>query len=84
MIRYRVYTERKYNIERITSKCFDGFTLYETVGFWKGKKEKSICIEIIGKAKDYRQVKFLANKIKHINNQESVYVTQEKIHAELL
>lgn len=84
MIIYRVYTERKYNIERIASKCFDGFTLFNTIGYWKGKKENAVCIEIIGTAKDYRQVKFLASKIKSINNQESVYVIRQSIDAELL
>lgn len=84
MTRYRIYTERKYNIERLASKCFDGFTLFDTIGFWKGKKEKSICIEIIGTFQDYKQVKFLANTIKRINSQQSVYVTKERIDAELV
>lgn len=84
MIRYRLYTERKYNIERIVSKVFDGFTLIDTVGYWQSKKEKSIIIEIIGEVRDYKLIKFLACKIKHINNQQSVYVTQEKVDAKLL
>lgn len=84
MTLYRIYTERKYNIERIASKCFDGFTLFNVIGYWKGKREKAVCIEIIGQAKDYKQIKFLASTIKRINNQESVYVTQDKVSGELL
>lgn len=82
MINYKIYTERKHNIKRITSKYFEGFTLFNTIGFWKGKEEESVCIEIIGAS--YKQVKLLAKAIKRINNQESVYVIKENITAKLL
>ena len=44
----RISTERK----RVSWLCglvgefFDGFTVYKTIGYWQGKREKSIVFEI--------------------------------------
>jgi hypothetical protein len=45
---YRLFTERKNvnTILRFVGQEFGGFTFYETVGYWQGKKERSLCIEI--------------------------------------
>ena len=45
---YRLFTERK-NVNailRFVGQEFGGFTVYETIGYWQGKKERSLCIEI--------------------------------------
>jgi hypothetical protein len=41
-------TERKNisTILRFVGQEFSSFTVYETVGYWQGKKERSLCIEI--------------------------------------
>jgi len=46
---YRIHTQnkRKKFIEQLVSEHFAGFSIYEQIGYWKGKREKSLCIEII-------------------------------------
>jgi len=46
---YRIFTERK-NVKFITqliSEHYQGFTIFNTIGYWQGKHEKSLCIEIM-------------------------------------
>ena len=46
---YRLYTERR-NVKWICqeiSEVFGGFTIYKTIGFWQGKRENSMCIEVM-------------------------------------
>ncbi len=33
-------------IEQIISEVFEGFTLYEVIGYWKGAQEKTAKVEI--------------------------------------
>lgn len=46
---YRIFTQNKNKkyICQLVSESVDGFTIYETIGFWQGKKEKALCIEIM-------------------------------------
>ena len=71
---HRIYTEdkRRATIVRAISKQFDNFTLQPTTGYYRGKPEKSIVLEIVG-AKE-SQVKWLAARIREINRQASVLV----------
>lgn len=39
--------ETKRSID-IVSKYFEGFTAYEVIGYWKGSKEKTLKVEIVG------------------------------------
>ena len=83
MIRYRLYTENKKNIDGITSKLFDGFTLLKGTGYWRGKREGCLIIEILAD-KETKNIEVLANTIKRVNKQESVYVTSEPVTAALI
>jgi hypothetical protein len=78
---HRVYTEdkRRATIVRVISKQFANFTLQPTTGYYRGKPEKSIVLEIVG-AKE-SQVKWLAARIREINQQASVLVITLKGHA---
>jgi hypothetical protein len=71
---YRIYTEdlaRDVVLNLIMAK-FESFTLQPTTGYFKGKAEQSIVIEIV----DARQedVEMLAHNIGDINGQKSVLV----------
>ena len=47
---HRIYTEdkRRATIVRVISKQFESFTLQPTTGYYRGKPEKSIVLEIVG------------------------------------
>jgi hypothetical protein len=47
---FRIYTEEKNkrDIVRLAGQEFDSFTLQPTLGYYQGKSEKSIVIEIVG------------------------------------
>jgi hypothetical protein len=71
---YRIYTEdldRDAVIEATTAK-FESFTLQPTTGFYKGKPEKSIVLEIVDAKEE--EVEMLAQSIRKINGQKSVLV----------
>lgn len=71
---HRIYTEgkRRATIVRVISKQFESCTLQPTTGYYRGKPEKSIALELVG-AKE-SQVKWLAARIREINRQASVLV----------
>ena len=80
-VEYRLYTEFYPNLLELTSRYFDGATLYFGDGLYQGNVEHSGVIEIIAKEDDLQKVVFLAGDIKHMNNQESVLVTYAPITA---
>ena len=71
---HRIYTEdiRRRSVIRAVGKVFDNFTLQPTTGFYKGRGEASIIIEIIGAEEG--QIKSLAARIREINGQKSVLI----------
>ena len=87
MKQYRLYTEdknRKWLIREV-SKHFMSFTVYNVIGFWKGKQEKSLVIEILS---DHLipAVKFslLCKAICGYNRQACVVVTTSDCDMEFL
>ena len=48
MTLYRLHTQnkRKKWICKLVSQYFAGFSVIEQIGYWNGKPEKSLCIEI--------------------------------------
>lgn len=86
MITYRIYTEDKntVEIEALLDTHFDGYTVLNARGRWKGQSENSLVIEIIGDAVKYDTVKFVVKQIKKLNRQEKVLVTVSQIEGELL
>jgi hypothetical protein len=71
---HRIYTEdfRRKTLVRAFSKKFASFTLQPTTGYYAGKAEKSIVLEIVG-AGD-AEVRWVADQIRKINQQSSVLV----------
>ena len=81
---FRIYTEDKdnlINIERIIYRQFKygGFTVSYTDGGWKGERESSLIIEIIGEIDDKHKVLTIAGDIKNLNEQETVLVTTTNV-----
>ena len=87
MYQYRIYTERKNTkwICKIVSEKFAGFTVYQTIGYWQGKREHSLCIEIISEnAGTEHYIRQICLKIKGYNRQESVMYTKTQINMEFI
>jgi len=80
-VKYSIYTEDKGNISAMVSMFFDGCTVTNAIGYWKGIQEDSVIITIV--CKDTKQnrdrIEILQKHIKVHNKQESVLVTCEKI-----
>ncbi len=78
---YRVYTEdiQRKSIIRILSKKFDNFMLQPTTGYFRGKPEASIVIEIVGAADS--QIKWVAEQIRKINQQSSILVIAASVRS---
>ena len=72
MQKINVYTENKDNVFQIVSEFVDSFTLTETLGYYKGTKEKSVIITLFVPL-GYT-IKGLIDKLLTVNNQESVLV----------
>jgi hypothetical protein len=78
---FRIYTEAKNqrDIIRLTGQSFESFTLQPTLGYYQGKPEKSIVVEIVG-ARD-KDVGRLALRIGKMNGQKSVMVMRVQGYA---
>lgn len=72
---YSLHTEYRANLRTVTNQFFDCFTVYKSVGYWKGMPEKGARVDIIGTEADRQQVVNLADAIRVENCQEAVYVT---------
>jgi len=89
MLKYAIYTENK-NLAKIesilnNSIIIQGYTIIKTFGYWNGKKEQALKIEILlepCKSLNYNTIiKTICKKIKSVNRQESVLFTSVKIKA---
>jgi hypothetical protein len=71
---YRIYTEdkNKRGILRLASAQFESFTVQPTDGYYRGRREQSIVLEIVGARP--RQIEQLAKQIRHMNGQKSVLI----------
>ena len=77
MTLYRLHTQnkRKKWICELVSEYFAGFSVIEQVGYWKGKPEKNLCIEIATEnAGAAVFIKKICKAICGLNEQESVLV----------
>ena len=59
-----------------------GFTIIEAAGFWKGKPEHTLIIEIVGI--DCSTANKIARAIKKLNNQESVLIQAIEIKGHFI
>lgn len=72
---YRIYTEdtNRETIVQIVSRWFDGFTLIETTGYYKGVKENGLIIEVISEdLTDALKIQAIEQSIIRENGQECV------------
>lgn len=63
---------------------FDGFTVTKATGYWKGEREDSIVIEILGTPEDAATVRALAVTLRELNRQEAVLWTRAAVEGELV
>ena len=61
------------------SKFFDGFELVKGVGYWKGKREDCVSVNIVGTETDLDKVIALARTIREQYRQEEVWITSENV-----
>ena len=73
---HRIYTEDKNKraIVRLASKRFESLTVQPTLGYYRGQRERSIVLEIVGGSA--AAVQNLARAIAAMNGQKSVLVTK--------
>jgi hypothetical protein len=85
---YRIYTENKNRrkLEKEVSRSFKGFTIYETTGYWEGKQEDGIVIELLveNTIENANDIKALCQDIKLFNEQESILLTEQEVKAEFI
>lgn len=69
---HRIYTEEKNKraILDLMARSFDSFSVQPILGYYRGKKEKSIVLEVVGASA--REICGIADKIKKMNGQTSV------------
>lgn len=79
---YRLATETKPNLATLAGVYFDGFTILQGKGYWKGQAEPSTIIEV--ETDDDDSVRRLAEDIRTTNNQEAVMVTSLASQMEMI
>jgi len=79
MTTFRIYTEKKNvkAVSQIVSEHYGGFSIFFGLGYWKGRREKSMCIEVIcdGTSVDDHSVNLICKKIRGLNRQDAVMFT---------
>jgi uncharacterized membrane-anchored protein YitT (DUF2179 family) len=80
MVEYEILTENKNPdiIEAILNNLFTSYTIREQTGYYKGQKEKSLSIIVIGPYQDENILKACWD-IKTVNNQETVLYTVKRL-----
>ena len=85
---YRIQTENlnKALICEHVSNYFDGFSIYEQIGYWQGKAENSLCIEICAGDADVDKYKInmLCHNIGVHNSQQAVMLQIINIEMQLI
>lgn len=74
-VTFRVYTETKPNLQRLTARYFEAATLLQAIGLWQGVAEQSTIIEVVGAIADLQSVVNLAGDIGYCNAQTVVLIT---------
>jgi hypothetical protein len=80
MVRYCIYTENKNRelIEKILDEYLDEYSIQDQIGCWKGQKEQSLKIEVLGTYQD-DNIKSIALHIKIVNCQQAVLITCDRL-----
>lgn len=74
---------RKWLLQTV-AEYFPSFTVYKTIGWWRGGKERSLVIEINTPFQPWigTKIRELCAKIKGYNKQESVLVQRVEVDSE--
>lgn len=59
-------------ITNVVSKYFSGFTMQEAIGYWQGKKEKTIILTIIHEDCVNFLIEHIINTLKSVLKQDSI------------
>jgi len=84
---YRIQTENKRRkfIEQLVSEHFAGFSIYTQTGYWHGKREKSLCIEIVSDSPAAAlDINGMCKAICGYNKQECVLVQTIPVETKLI
>lgn len=76
---FTILTEWKENLDKLTAGYFDGFTITEGIGYYRGGRERSARIDIIAEPSEAFAVAGLATAIRNVNAQHSVLVLETDI-----
>jgi hypothetical protein len=80
---YRIFTENKQKdgVAKVVTRFFDGFTLIEGEGYWQGKPEKTLIIEIdtINSTCPSNRISAIVDEIKELNNQQCCLVQETSL-----
>lgn len=73
---YKIYCENANRevIERILERNFEGYTLTPGMGFYNGRRDKSVVIEVFGTTRS--AVNRVCNDLAEALNQEAVIFTE--------
>ncbi len=80
-VAYRLYVgipsdgQRTPTVDQLVSRYFDGATLSQTLGLWKGEIENSETVDILATAGDLQKIVSLAGDLRHVYGQDAVLVT---------
>jgi len=77
-------TETKTLIKSLADSVLTGYTLIETTGIWKGKREDSFIINIVEQDNIQAEIKALATVLREQLNQKCVLLTTKKIKVEFI
>lgn len=85
---YRICTEAK-QVERISTfagNMFEGCSIWQGVGYWRGKQEQSLMIEVFTTGDIGMKLAVLefAKNVKAINEQEAVLVQEIECRGEFV
>lgn len=82
---YTICTEStgpyRQNAIDVVATTFDGFSVTDTTGYYKGTREESITIAIVADDSARARVYAVAEAIRETNKQETVLVTECTIDA---
>lgn len=73
---YRICTEDKNReqVHAILDSFVDGYAVFPGIGSWKGQREQSLTIDLVGASRDTAHS--IALRIKDLNEQEAVLLLE--------
>ena len=83
---YRLYTEDKNrdSIVAIVSRAYNSFTLFQGVGYWLGRAEQCLVIEIIAGEDELGVMEAIIGEIKNCNSQDCVLLVMTPEESKLI